>query len=1067
MSVSSPYSISLDMGTNSIGYVVFLLDSSTEAPNRILDLGVRIFNDGRDAKTKTPLAVERREARGVRRNRDRKKNRIQRLIKELTEFGLLPEFKVERDSIFKLCPYECRAKAAVEKVSKNMLARAIVHIANNRGFKSNRLSGEHEDSNFFQKIDALINELEGNTLGQFLYARKLVNDEQLSLGLNKNLKPLKFKPIENQFYPNRQMLEDEFSLLKKINREHLTETQWQAIEETVFWQYPLKLAEKGRCRFFPEETRAYSALPISHEFRILQDINNLKYVSEGQQHQLDKRQRLHLIELFNKQKSISFKSLLRQKDIHQSPIFPADSKFNLDTPVRNGKLFGNETLIELGKSEYLGSLISIIPYTSLNRLVAHLIEPVKIVTDKRGNKIKVVEEVSETKKEIKSLVPELDVDAITNLACKSFSKKTTNLSVKFMELVLPYMRTGIQYHDAVTKVVDEAGIAFHHSQSNIKPTHEALPYYGKILTDSVTGQFNQVDQDKVESDRDNEAFLHGKIANPTVHIALNQLRRVVNQIIKSFGAKPAKINIELTRELKNSLQSRKRIEKNNKDNAKHNERIRQDISELTGISYISRSDIQKYKLWEELGVLGARQCVFSGKTISVSQLFNGAVEVEHIIPFSRSYDDGMNNKTLAFKSVNNIKQNKTPYEAFGNTEEYSQILQRALQAFGQSSKYERFKKGAFEYFYGENGQNNFIERQLNDTKYISKVARTYLSCLIPIQNIIPVNGQITAMLRHIWGLNHFKNKASGNYRDDHRHHIIDAFVVGLTSRSLIQNLNTVNATSNRNEDSLFVLLKNRSKVPDALRAEFLRMLDGVIASHRRDHGLQGSLFNDTAYGLDASKNTYITRKNITSLSVDELFRIRDATIRHDLFTYLVNRPEIENKREFLSVFGDVKTLERKLHQFVCETGHKKLRIDIQNASIKTIKSAPFKAYALNSYSFVDIWQIPTKKDKKTEKWLYKYEGNFVATVEARQRLKHNNEDRPHPAAKFVMRLFKQDSIKLVDTQTGEETFCRVAGFSASNNKLDIQPNLKSGSSQQKFMTINKIFGGNKVEKFRT
>lgn len=86
-----------------------------------------------------------------------------------------------------------------------------------------------------------------------------------------------------------------------------------------------------------------------------------------------------------------------------------------------------------------------------------------------------------------------------------------------------------------------------------------------------------------------------------------------------------------------------------------------------------------------------------------------------------------------------------------------------------------------------------IARQINDTKYLSKKAKQYLSCICDVKNIVSVNGQITAILRDVWQLNNYKNRAEGNYREDHRHHIVDAFVVGLTSRSLIQRINTINS----------------------------------------------------------------------------------------------------------------------------------------------------------------------------------------------------------------------------------------------------------------------------------
>lgn len=166
--MNSPYLLALDLGTSSIGYVAFSLDSY-DKPDGILDLGVRVFSDGRDPKTKEPLAVSRRKARGIRRTRDRGQNRVRRLTKELIEFGLLPSDEKQRKKIFdEICPYEARSRAASEVVGPSMLGRAIFHIGRRRGFKSNRLSEDSDESEFKAKISNLREYLGEKTLDALL-----------------------------------------------------------------------------------------------------------------------------------------------------------------------------------------------------------------------------------------------------------------------------------------------------------------------------------------------------------------------------------------------------------------------------------------------------------------------------------------------------------------------------------------------------------------------------------------------------------------------------------------------------------------------------------------------------------------------------------------------------------------------------------------------------------------------------------------------------------------------------------------------------------------------------------
>lgn len=75
-----------------------------------------------------------------------------------------------------------------------------------------------------------------------------------------------------------------------------------------------------------------------------------------------------------------------------------------------------------------------------------------------------------------------------------------------------------------------------------------------------------------------------------------------------------------------------------------------------------------YKIWERLAENPSQRCCpFSGRPISVSDLFSGAFEIEHLIPFSRSFDDSINNKVISSRDANRFKAERTPYEAFGNS----------------------------------------------------------------------------------------------------------------------------------------------------------------------------------------------------------------------------------------------------------------------------------------------------------------------------------------------------------------------------------------------------------------
>lgn len=1063
-----PYLLALDLGTSSIGYVAFEIDQDNQ-PIGIIDLGVRIFPDGRDPKTKEPLAVSRRTARGIRRNRDRGQSRVRRLVRELIDYGLLPEDESQRESVFTdINPYQARHLAVTETVSAHMLGRAIFHIGRRRGFKSNRLAGDAEESDYKAKISALRDRLGDVTLGQYLFARVQENKRiEVEEGAGKQ-RAIRFRNGETEFYADRHMYQDEFNRVRQTQgNTHLSDDQWEALEETAFWQYPLKPVPKGKCRFYPEETRAHIDLPITHEYRIYQEVNSLRYASQGMEHHLDDRQRNMLYDLLQTSKTVGFKALLKKKDSKKSPYFPSDATFNLDVASRNGKLHGNSVMCDLRKPELLGALADETASMALNDIVHHLIEPIKSVNDRD-----VVMEQGELEAWLTDKMPALSAGQVKSLCEYRFKRDTASVSRKFMQKIVPVLKeTGYVFSDAVV-ALKESGEHLHHSDFFSGEVVNRLPYYGEIMPESVWGAQPEADRNKSVLERDNDAYLHGKIANPTVHVALNQLRFVVNRVIDRIGNTPAKIHVELTRDLKNSKDARDKIEKIQGRNKRDNDRIRDLLKTEHSIDHPGRDDVQKYKLWEELGSQGARCCVFSGRTISATSLFNGEVEVEHIIPFSRCYDDGMSNKTLAYKSANNIKGNRTPFEAFGSAPEYDDILKRALASFGQSSKYDRFKEGAFESFYGGE-KGTMIDRQLNDTKYISRKAAQYLGHLCHPENVITVNGRMTALLRDVWQLNHFKDREAGHYRDDHRHHIVDAFVVGLTSRSLIQQLNTRRNSTERADNNMYRFLKSRVDDIPELKSSLFELMDETIASYKPDHTSTGSMFNDTAYGIQQSgdQQVGVTRKTVSSLSYSEVFMIRSASHRAHLIHHLTGGGSVENKKELKEYLKSDKLFDEAKKRFEAKTGIKKLRIDVVNNSVAPVVSAPYKGYAKNSYAYCDIWEIPNEKDPKTGVWSCRYEGVFVAYADVK--LYQNQPARPvdkdgrsHPAAKKLVRIYKNDNLRLTCKKTDAAEVMRVAGFSTSNNKLDIRPNLQAKNDGQKYVSIEQLFQKNQVHKLR-
>jgi CRISPR-associated endonuclease Csn1 len=417
-----------------------------------------------------------------------------------------------------------------------------------------------------------------------------------------------------------------------------------------------------------------------------------------------------------------------------------------------------------------------------------------------------------------------------------------SLCAKALERILPELRRQVEPLVTYDKAVLAAGFEHH---SNISPSATGeilpeLPYYGIPLQRHV-GFGSGIPEDREEK-------RYGKIANPTVHIGLNQVRLVVNALIKRYGH-PSEVIVELARDLKQSKDQRDEDNKRQADNQRRNLRMRADIAATLGTSpeRVRMADIQKMILWEELSFDPAdRRCPYTGEQISAAMLLTDQVEIEHILPFSETLDDGLNNKTVALRKANRIKGNRTPWQAKDDFAAqgwpYEAMLHRAEQM--PKAKRYRFAEDGLQRWLKEDA--GFLARALNDTRHMSKVAREYLSLICP-QNTRAIPGRMTAMLRAKFGLNDVLGVNGLKNRNDHRHHAVDACVIGVTDQGLLQRF--ASASASAREHQLNRLVENMPLPWANYRDHVARAIDNIWVSHKPDHGHEGAMHNDTAYGL--------------------------------------------------------------------------------------------------------------------------------------------------------------------------------------------------------------------------
>ena len=989
-------------------------------------MGVRIFPDGREAKTGTPLNEARRDARQMRRQRDRRIRRKTVMLNFLIRNKLMPHDREEQLVVARLDPYTLRSAALERKLKPFELGRIMMQFSIRRGFKSGRK--EQQDENTAERegmlggVQSLESALQGLTLGQWLC-------KQRDKGNSVRFKPTIDKTkIIYSFYPSREMYETEFEAIQKKQEKHFKDLNWERLHWLIFFQRPLKRPERGRCQFYTEEDRGYKAFASAHRFRILQEINNLRYFNaENKEETISFELKLKMFNFLDTQKSISFEKIRKLLGENYT------GSFNFEDSKRD-KLKGNETSVDFRKPEFFGSI-----WDKLNiKKQDEIIEKLMIEDDEN-----VIYDF------LKPLG--LNEEQIKKVSGYNLPVGTTMLSSHFMidcsEIML---KEWLPYHDAV-KRLDR-----HHSKKEKQEIQRSLSYYGKILVGQVSGA-------KGENYEGNDELKYGRIANPTVHIALNQLRKLVNALIRRYG-NPDQIIMEVARDLKQSKARKDEIFREQTRNQKDNERIKTELKAL-GLLQTSSEDIKKYKLWEELAPEGiARRCPYCGKTISAKQLMSGIVEIEHILPYSRTLLNSRDNLTVAHRECNQVKKNQSPFEAFGTSPkgfDWNRIVE--LTAKLPFRKRRKFFPDAMVRFHEEDG--GFLDKQITDTAYLSKASKEYLSAICDNNSIWVSPGKLTALLRGFWGFNTLLNRGHDTWfknRSDHRHHALDSLVIGLCDRHLIAEAARFNSGRGYREIDAPPCPIKRQSIEEQLKS--------IIISYKQDHGIEGKLYAETAM----AKHSYLEKINPADLDEKEINRIVPKTIQiyiSDLVQkegFRKAKTSIQKKYKYLHVFRDkwvtrssLETLSERdisniadpiikeqllkfMESHPVKSGQKLADVLKQFSEKKNIFSVRYfpkdqvpvciddcdnKAYMPGDYYRVDVWRAPQQKGE------YKYEGVFISRPEAMRLQIHKRHE--HPAAKMILQLCKNDIILLSNEKNQE--FCRIAGFSTTQNKIDIRP----------------------------
>lgn len=873
------YCLGLDLGVGSIGSAIIELDENGAAKS-IKDAGVRIFEVSEGAE-------DRRIKRTMRKNLIRTRKRLELLAKKLFENNLWVNKTPEgTDNLKSKNPYKIRFEAIHKKLeNQNYVGRALLHLAKHRGAGYVSAAEEvaemnkNKEENAKKKAspyDVIVEKLKSSnsaTIGEYFYKR--LQDENTKI-IRQHDYALKGGLVD--FAIPRYLVKDEFFKIWDMQAQYFPQMQKEGLKQEIydilFYERPAAPYAIGKCIYFKDEDRLSKAHPLFQMRRIYEEVNNIRVREDIGSRCLTLEERDKIInELLMKGKSAGRKNIKELLELPKAQFSIGDD----DKPI-DPYLYSEEKFQSI---DYIKNL----SFEKLSEFAEFLSNPVD-PDDAQGRLY------SEDKlvKKLESILQIDDENKIGELLAK-LPKSRGNLGLTATKMLLEKLKEKVISHREATDELAKTDKRFVAEEEQLRKMQGKifeLPYYGEILqSDTVElPPFVKKNNETLNADE----IKWGKVANPAVHMILNQLRLVVNEIIKLYG-RPYCINLELGRDVGLSTKKKQQQEKEQKDNKTKNDNAKKEL-ESKKIP-VNRDNILKYKLAEEQGWIDP----YSLQQISQKD-FTG-LEIEHIIPRAKGGSDSFSNLCLVSRSENEAKGDMFAYEYFQSSkspEQIQHILANARKRLPKSKLW-RFEPDAMEKF-NDNGDEDETNRYLTDTRYVSKLAAKYLRLIVDCKDekeakenrILAVKGAQTAQLRTVWNLQGLEYDLMGLNRDipryvpcspywfetthgdviygenkpdidgnwqyrnreknpqwlskpriDHRHHAMDAIVVACCTRSLIQKM----AHEEKMKHMAYPMPLLQTQSTGEFRRNVIAILKKIRVSHKPDHNANGQLHEET------------------------------------------------------------------------------------------------------------------------------------------------------------------------------------------------------------------------------
>lgn len=776
-----PLTFGFDIGIASVGWCVL-------GENRIIGLGVRCFDKAETADKGESLNLARRTARLVRRRLRRRAWRLTKLARLLQRQGLTADshWLTKPPAI---SPWHLRVEGLDRCLSGEEWARVIYHICKHRGFYWTSRAEEKKAEDDKKG--------EGGRVKKGLADTKRRMKEQgyrtaADMVLAEFPEAQRNKRGEYSKALSRLLLGDELRLLFQRQREFAnpsTSTEFEVAilgqgdrKSGLFWEQKPPLAGAallkmlGHCTFEHDEYRAPKASFTAERHVWLTRLNNLRLVIDGTTRPLNEAERRIALPLpYRQTGDLSYKQL--RAALIKAGLLPETFKFaGLNYSVGNraadtkAKDPERDTLVKVpGWQELRKTLKDAGLETEWESMASAAMSGDATLLDEVARVLSIYKDDDEVTSELRKLTLPGREAMVAALATIRFDK-FHGLSLKALRKIVPFMEVGQRYDEAC------AAAGYHHSQ-----LHEGTRGSQRYLPPLYAGR-----------DKDGRMIIDDDLdvpRNPVVLRALNQARKVLNALVRTYGS-PSAVHIEMARDLSRPFDERKQIEEAQQEYRERNEKDKAAFAADYGFAPKSR-EFEKFQLYREQ----QGKCAYSLKPLDLDRVLRdiGYVEVDHALPYSRSYDDSKNNKVLVLSEENRNKGNRTVYEyltAFAGGEQGERW--RNFVAFVDANRNYRLAKRSrlLRKDFSDKAANEFRDRNLNDTRYICRFFKNYVERFLKLEagadetvarRCVVVNGQTTAFLRARWGLLKVRS-------DNDRHHALDAAVVAACSHGIVKRL---------------------------------------------------------------------------------------------------------------------------------------------------------------------------------------------------------------------------------------------------------------------------------------